>query len=195
MRQTFKQNWLVYLIILDLAWGISALIYDWPDLAKLPIYIWPLRAICPLYPLLLAIIWWLKYRHKKQNNFIYTWAVLGSAMYGLAALVFYPAMMAAQGFDWLGLGSIPWVLFYGIQGWILLVRPIAKISPISLAIVTILLFTKNYFDWQFATFGYLITKPVSAKITAGLFGAITIFLLICAFVAARSAARFRPPRP
>lgn len=181
MPQILKRNWILYLIILDLAWGIAAWIYDLPDLIHYPFYIWPLRAICPLYPFLIAFIWWRFYKNKKQINLIYTWGVLGGAMYGLASLIFYPTMMAVEGFDLLGLGSIFWILFYGVQGWYLITRPLVKISPFSLTAVLVLLFAKNFLDWKFATFGYLITEPVSPKITAMLFGAITIILLICAF--------------
>ena len=141
------------IIILDLVWTGSALVYDWPALGHIPVYAWPFIIICPVYPFLLALVWWWLYHGKKPNRFLLAFAALPSAAYFAAALIYYPTWMAANNFDWLAFGQIFWVAFYGLQGFWLLRRK--SISANALNIVVAFLLTSFVVQYLSQTYGYL----------------------------------------
>lgn len=106
-----------WLVLLNLIWGSSALWYDWEALVKLPVWTLPFILICPLFPFLLAAVWW---RWPHSPTWLYWLAILPSAVYGLLATFFYPLVMWHSGFDWLAALQIPWVWAYSAQAWYLL---------------------------------------------------------------------------
>ncbi len=153
INQTLKMY--IFLIILDLILSLSAWIYDWPTLITIPIYLWPVVAICPIYPLLLAFVWYQKQRNQKPHPAITAWVLIGASTYASTAVFFYPALMRYEGFSWLGIGAIAWVLLYGSQALYLLRRvqlPTAWIT-ITIAVLSV----KTLMDVHYHTFGYLIT--------------------------------------
>ena len=142
---------MVYLIILDIFWFSAALWVDFPKLITIPIWAWAFVIICPIYPLLLAIVWGQKYKDKKPNNYILSFAAIPSALFGILALIYYPLIMHTTGFNWNVFGQIFWVAFYSAQGWYLLFRE--KFRIMSVIIVLIYLFTKFTIDYLTKTFG------------------------------------------
>lgn len=148
---------LLLLIILDLFWSVSAWIYDWSKLITIPPYLWPFVAVCPVYPLLLALVLLQLYRKKTPNQFLLAFAAIPSAVFGILAVFFYPIAMIYQGFSWNAVGQIFWVLFYGAQGFYLIKK--FKISRrvfnlvvglVALKIVVIDFYMQSYgyFDFE-----------------------------------------------
>ncbi len=146
---------MISLIILDLILSGAAWVYDWSTLIIIPIYLWPVVAICPIYPLLLAYIWHQKRQRHTPHPAIMAWAVIGGSTYAIAAVFFYPALMRYEGFSWLGVGAIGWVLLYGSQALYLLKRN--KLASSWVVFTVIALSAKTLLDVQYNTFGYLIT--------------------------------------
>ena len=144
--------WLI-IVVIDLVWTGSALVYDWPALGHIPFYAWPFIIICPVYPFLLALVWRQYYRRRKPNQFLLAFAALPSATYFVAALIYYPTWMAANGFDWLAFGQIFWVAFYGLQGFWLLRHQTINVNALNLAAAFLLIsFVAQYLS---QTYGYL----------------------------------------
>jgi len=144
---------MLYLIILDIFWFSAALWVDYPKLITIPIWAWAFVVICPIYPFLLAIIWWQKYGGKKPNQYILSFASIPAAILGVLALIYYPLIMQTIGFNLNDFGQIFWVLFYSAQGWYLLFYE--KFQNLPVIIVLIYLFTKFTIDYMTKTFGYL----------------------------------------
>lgn len=121
------RKFIILIIILDLLWAVMATVYDWNFFRIIPFYLWPFLIICPIYPFLLSIIW-TQSLSGRINNYLFTFAVMPSIIYLVAAIIYYPTWMIYNGFDWLAFGSIFWVLLYGIQGAYLINK--FKIKPI-----------------------------------------------------------------
>ena len=145
----------IFLIILDLILSGTAWVYDWSTLITIPAYLWPIVAICPIYPLLLAYIWYQKLQGHTPHPVIMAWALIGGSTYAVAALFFYPALMQYEGFSWIGIGAIAWVLLYGLQALYLIRR--AQLPTTWITVTIALLSAKTLLDVNYRTFGYLIT--------------------------------------
>lgn len=111
-----KRKIIYWIIILNLIWAASAIVYDWDNLSAIPYYLWPSLIICPVYPLLLFLTWASIYRQKKCNDYLLAFAAIPSIVYLIASMIYYPAWMAYNGFNWLAFGQIYWVAVYGLQG-------------------------------------------------------------------------------
>ncbi len=149
-----KRKIIYSLIIIDIIWAIAAVVYDYPELIARPVYLWPILVVCPLYPALLAYIWWIVDIGKKINSYLFALGVIGSTYFGISALVFYPLVMREEGFNWLTLGAIFWVLFYGAQGVYLFWTQKYRLAIVPVFLTAIYLATKLYLDWRYNTFGY-----------------------------------------
>lgn len=115
--------------------------------------------ICPVYPLLLGVVWLKKYKKTRVNPYLLAFATIASAVFGVLALVFYPALMMSRGFRWNDLGQIFWVWFYSAQGWYLLKTENFYFWPI-IAVLGYLL-AKFSLDYKFSTFGYLEAESLT----------------------------------
>lgn len=133
-----------FLIALNLIWSAAAFTYDAPEIFRIPFYLWPFIVICPVYPFLLALVWCF-IKKEQLNSILLSFAAIPSAIYFLASLVYYPTWMMLNGFDWLALGQIFWVTFYGIQGLYL----IQKYTPAKSAIILACLFLVISFGVQY----------------------------------------------
>jgi hypothetical protein len=119
---------IISLIILNFIWAIAALIYDLPAIAQVPWYFLPFILICPVYPALLLVFWCQKLSKRHINDYFTAFSALPAAVYLTGALIYYPFYMFRNGFDWLSVGQILWVAFYGLQGfWILSKNKIKRI--------------------------------------------------------------------
>jgi len=134
---------------------------DWPKLFEIPLWAIPFAIICPVYPLLLAVVWFQIRRNGKPNRYLLAFATIPSAVFGILALIFYPSLMVARGFAWNDLGQIFWVLFYSAQGWYLVFKN--KISLLPALLVLLYLFVKFILDYKFLTFGYLEAESLSRQ--------------------------------
>lgn len=141
------------LILLNVVWALSALVYDWQAMRQIPVLLWPFIVICPIYPALLAIVWNRERIKKPQNSFLLAFAVFPSIIYLLASLLYYPAWMATNGFDWAAFGQIFWVLFYGAQA-IYLYNKI-KMPLLPRLSVAVFLATSFVVQYRSNTYGYL----------------------------------------
>jgi len=153
MFYLMKNKIIIVLIILDLIWAVSALVYDLSAIGQIPIYFWPFIIICPIYPFLLAIVWYQKVRHNHINSYLLAFATIPSLAYFIGALIYYPTLMSAYGFNWLEFGAIFWVAFYGLQAvYLLFKNPIPKMP-----VILVLIFLLISFIIQFLTksYGYL----------------------------------------
>lgn len=147
-----KKKCLYILVGLDLLWSVLAFNHDWPKFAIVPAWAWVFAFICPIYPLLLAVVWAQIINKKHPNDYLLAFAVGPSMIFGVLALLFYPLAMAYQGFDWNGLGQIFWVAFYSIQGWYLFYK--IGVSKAAFAFAGVFLATALSLDYRFKGFGY-----------------------------------------
>lgn len=144
---------------LDLIWSALALLYDVEKLTTINWYLWPIVLVCPLFPFLLAIVFFKIIKGKPVNQYLLAFASIPSAIFGILALAFYPMLMLNEGFNIWGLGQILWVLFYSVQGWYLIIR--YKIGITVLLIVDVYLFIKLTLDYYYLSFGYLDLDKLS----------------------------------
>lgn len=158
---------MIFLIILDLFWAGAALWVDLPKLADIPPWAWPVVIICPVYPLLLAIVWRQIMKGKKPNQYILAFGALGAALFGILAIVFYPLTMIEGGWNWRAFGQIFWVWFYSAQGWYLIFKYRIKLFPALVAFSYFLI--KFTLDYRFKTFGYLDFSGLSDLALASLY--------------------------
>ncbi len=171
-----KKSKIIILIFINIIWAVSALIYDIPAIAEIPIYFWPFIVICPVYPALLALVWWKTYKKKKLNDYLLAFASLPSVIYFIGALIFYPTLMVINGFDWSDFGQIFWVAVYGLQGIYLLTNYSIKKSPILL--VTIFLLTSFVIQYFTKTYDYLNFANVSASTLLGGYLVLALILIL-----------------
>lgn len=160
------------LITLDVIWSLAALIYDWPIIITLPWYSWPFIVICPLYPLLLALSWWL------MSPYLVAVTALASIVWGLLALAFYPLTMLADGWSWNAIGQIVWVWVYAAQGWWMMVNlPLPKRAVWLASGWMLLVLTIEY---QTKTYGYLDVAALSSRAWFGVYlaGLVSVFVLV-----------------
>lgn len=179
MRLNQKALGKVYLIlaVADLVWSICAWIFDWQKLQTIPIYLLPFILTCPLYPLFLSISWFLIYKNKKLNLFIFYLGVAGSIVYGVGAVLYYPIYMSIFAFDWYAFGGIFWVLFYAIQAVYLLLRFNKGYSAVSLLAAGVLIATKIAIDYYTRTYGYIVDDNFPQ-----IYFAFIIVLMVIAFL-------------
>lgn len=144
---------MIYLIFLDLFWSVSAFVWDWPKMAQINFLVWPFVLICPIYPLLLAFVWFQLYRKSRPNQLLLAFAVIPPVVFGILAVFYYPLAMIYQGFNWNAFGQIFWVLFYALQGWYLFSK--YKIARSAMIAVSTYLIVKLILDYKYLTFGYL----------------------------------------
>jgi len=140
----------ILIVIIDVVWSAAAIIHDLDMFGTIPVYFWPFVVICPLYPLLLSLVW-AKSISSSPNNYLLAFAALPSTIYLFAALIYYPTWMMQNEFDWLTFGAIFWVLAYGVQGFYLLWRFRLKLLPAILACV--FLFASFIIQFLNKTFG------------------------------------------
>ena len=107
----------LFLFFLNLVWSGAALIYDLPAIASIPLWAWAFVIVCPLYPFLLALMWWYRLKKKTIPPFLLGFGGLASAFYGILALIFYPLLLHYDHFSWNAILQIFWVWAYAIQGW------------------------------------------------------------------------------
>lgn len=144
---------IIFFIVIDLFWSIAALIYDWSKLTTIAPWLWPFVAVCPIFPLLIALVLLQLYRKKSPNQFLLAFAAIPSLVYGLVAVIFYPVAMIYQGFSWNAVGQIFWVGLYAIQGFWL----IREFRPGKFAFYSALVFVATKIlivDILFKSFGY-----------------------------------------
>ena len=173
------QRFVLAAIILNLVWAGSALVYDWPAMTRIPVYWWPFVVICPYYPFLLALVWRQIYCEHKLNRFLLAFAAAPSVIYFLAALMYYPTWMIKNNFDWLAIGQIFWVAFYGLQGWFLLKSQ--SVSPSAVGLACVFLLLSFAIQYRYDTFGYLDTTNLSRPLILAeysLLGLATVFLFL-----------------
>jgi hypothetical protein len=155
------------LFIVDLAWSGAAWVVDYDKLFIIPVWAWPFCLVCPIYPLLLAIVWYKKAKNIRVNDWLMAIAVIASSTLGPLAIVYYPLKMINNGFDILDFGQIFWVLFYSIQGWILLRERISnKVAVISAVLFLVVKFT---IDLKYLSFDYLDFSSLQHNQLVGLY--------------------------
>lgn len=149
---TKNRRLIIFLILLDLVWVISAIIYDWNKILSIPIYFWPFIIICPVFPLLLGFFW-LGVIKGSKNHLLLAFAAIPSVVYFVAAIIYYPTWMIFNGFDILTFGQIFWVAVYGLQGMYILKNYKIKLSAtISVIIFLLLSFLIQYLTKTFGLF-------------------------------------------
>jgi hypothetical protein len=168
---------LLAFIILDFFWSVSAWIYDWSKLTTIPLYLWPFVAVCPIYPLLLALVLLQFYLKKTPNQFLLAIAAVPSAVFGILAILFYPLAMIYQGFSWNAIGQIFWVLVYSSQGFYLLSKyEISKRAFFLGSTFTMLVILFHYFSSSFSYFD-LTNIPTAILIWIIALAGFSIFFL------------------
>jgi len=168
------------IILLDLFWSIAAFWVDWPKLFEIPTWALLFAVICPVYPLLLAIVWFQIKKYGQPNPYFLAFAAIPSAVFGILAVVFYPTLMFSRGFSWNDLGQIFWVLFYSTQGWYLVFKNRFRLMPVLLVLLYLL--AKFSLDLKFLTFGYLEAESLNKPALLAVFViAIIASLLVAAF--------------
>ena len=168
---------LLILIILDLFWSVAAWIYDVHKLLTIPLYFWLFVAVCPLYPLLLALILLQLYLKKSPNQFLLSFAVIPSIVFGVLALFFYPIAMYYQGFSLNALGQIFWVWFYAYQGiWLFRKFKIKTLPFLAASLFTAFVLLFEFFSKSYGYFDFDNLPPQILVFLLGL-GIFSIFFL------------------
>jgi len=162
---------------LDIVWSALALFHDYDKLLSISWYLYPIVLICPIFPLLLALVFFQTTKKRPINQFLLSFAAIPSAVFGVLALLFYPMLMINEGFNILGLGQILWVLFYGAQGWYLIFR--YKMKSWVLVVVSIYLIAKLTLDYYYLSFGYISVEKLTQSQLLGLYiGALVAVALV-----------------
>lgn len=154
MSPTRQNNLPVLILItLNLFWSGAATIYDRTAIQAVPAWALMFTVVCPLYPLLLALVWYRLLHNLRPLPLLTSFAALPAATYAVLSLVFYPLIMRHEGFSLIDCGQILWVLFYGLQGWYALNR----FTPSKIPLLTSGLFMLTSIIVQYRTlsFGYL----------------------------------------
>jgi len=171
-----KVIWIIF--ILDIFWSAAGFAVDIPKLSNIPAYLWPFVLICPIYPLLLALIWYMYIKKRPINQYLLSFATLPSIVFGVLAVVFYPTAMIYQGTSLRDIGQIFWVLFYAVQGLYLFEKN--KFSALALFIPSLYLIIKLYLDIRYGTFGYLDVEGIESNSLLALFLGALIFVIFVA---------------
>lgn len=149
-----NQKILTLLILFDLFMAFAALRVDWSDFSIVPWYLWLFVPICPLYPFLLAINYFI---YKKRSSFsqpLLHFTAIGILAYGIMAYLFYPFYMVLKGeFLWYEFGNILWVTLYAAQMFLLLPF-LRKINPWWYFLFAGYYFTKDFLDRFSITYSY-----------------------------------------
>lgn len=148
-----KRRFLTFLILLDLFMAISATYVDFSDFFAVPWFLIPFVPICPIYPLLLAILFW---KYKKSGTFsqpLLHFALIGTIGYGVMAYIFYPTFLITKGFAWYELGNMFWVTLYASQAF-LLIPFLKKIQLRWYVPIVTYFFIKDVLDRFGETFSY-----------------------------------------
>lgn len=181
MLYLMKNKIFFVLIILDLIWAISALVYDLSAIGQIPIYFWPFIIICPIYPFLLALVWYQKVKYNHTNSYLLAFAAVPSAAYFIGALIYYPTFMVSNGFNILALGAIFWVAFYGLQGFYLLITN--KLSKISQLLAILFLVISFIIQYLTKTYDYLNLDGLSNQVIIIVYFFTFINLILYLFLA------------
>ena len=152
------------LIFLNLFWAGAAFFYDLKTILHIPFYLWPFLVVCPVYPMLLAFVWHNILTKNKIDQFLLSFSAIASLTYFLAALIYYPVWMVVNNFDWLALGQIFWVGFYGLQGIYLLKK--YRIGEQKMILVWFFLAVSFFIDLLTKTYGYLDFSNISDQLLA-----------------------------
>jgi hypothetical protein len=153
IKKRYTELMYYLLFVLDILWSVIAWIVDYDKLFLIPVWAWPFCIVCPIYPALLAILWYKKAKKVKSNEWLVVFASLPSAVLGIMAIVYYPLKMINNGFGVIDLGQIFWVLFYSVQGWVLFHKKLANKPAIIFAVV--FLVVKFTIDLIYLSFDYL----------------------------------------
>lgn len=170
---------ILILIILNLFWSVAAFYVDFPKFTDIPFYLWLVVPICPIYPALFAVVWFLKLKELKINRFVLAFASLPSAVLGPLAVLFYTSQIYYNGFSINDFGQIFWVLFYSLQGWVFIIR--RKLDHWPALVVCLYLLVKFWIDFRYNSFGYLQLEklPESVRLLLVLFAsALTLGLTL-----------------
>lgn len=134
-------------------------------------------AVCPIYPLLLALLLLQLYLKKPLNQFLLAFAVVPSIVFGVLAILFYPIAMIYQGFSWNGLGQIFWVLVYAGQAFWLFTK--YKINKLPFILASIFVALVLIFELITKSFGYFDFSniPLGVLTVILFFGIFSIFFL------------------
>ncbi len=170
---------IIALIVLDIFWSLAGFVVDYPKLLTIPVYLWPVVLICPIYPLLLAFIWYRYIKKKPTNQYLVAFTAFNSVVFGVLAIAFYPTAMHYQGFSWRDVGQIFWVMFYCGQGLYFLER--SNFGYLALAAPAFYLMLKLFLDYKFATFGYLNVEGIDQKALLAIYLSSLLIILLISF--------------
>ncbi len=137
---------LVVLIVLNIFMAIGSNIVDWPILAYVDWYLIPFAPICSLYPLTLAVWFFLYLKRIKIPEWYTTFIFVGITAYGVMAQIYYPVFIYFEGLHWNLVGNMVWVALYAIQALIIM----SELKPLRY--------------WQYALiFSYFLFKDFSDR--------------------------------
>lgn len=176
--ELMKKNRITILIGLNIFWAAAALIFDWQEIVHLPYYLIPFLIICPIYPLLLAICWFQLLKFKRPSEWLFSFTIIPSIIYFLAALAYYPLWMHYNYFDWLAFGQVFWVSFYGIQAAFLL--PHLRRDYVSTYLASLFVLVSLWLQYRNIESGFFDFSTFPDGLALGLvtlLGAATVILL------------------
>ncbi|MCC7197276.1 hypothetical protein IT413_03745 [Candidatus Peregrinibacteria bacterium] len=136
---------LLILIGVDIFLAVGSNIADWPWLSSVDWRLLLFAPICSLYPLVLAIVFGLKYLDKKVPAWLTTFIFMAIVSYGIMAYIYYPFYMSWDGVKFRLVGNIIWVTCYAIQSLILF-SDIKKLPIYQYALIFGYFAAKDYSD-------------------------------------------------
>lgn len=173
-----------WLIVVDTFMSLAAFRVDWWDFFTVPWYFVPFVPICPIYPLLLAINFFI---YKKRGNFnqpFLHFTAIGIIGYGIMAFLFYPSYILIKGFQWYEFGNLVWVTVYAVQ--IFLIWPfVKKIHANWYLLFGGYYLAKDFLDRFGETFSYQRAGEFSSTQANLFFGAIIFLHLLAIFLLTR----------
>jgi hypothetical protein len=178
----FKHNkkTLIVLIVLDIFMAIGSNIADWHWLMSVEWYLMPFAPICSLYPLTLAIWFYIYYKHKKVPAWFTTFIFIGIISYGVMAYVYYPLYMQEFGVHWRLIGNMAWVTVYALQSFIIA----SELKPIPVyqyALIVTYFYFKDYSDRYLGSF-IDILRPDFPERLKDFFGVVIVTIHTIAIV-------------
>lgn len=136
---------LLILIGIDIFLAVGSNIADWPWLSSVDWRLLLFAPICSLYPLVLAIVFGLKYLDKKVPAWLTTFIFMAIVSYGIMAYIYYPFYMSWDGVKFRLVGNIIWVTCYAIQS-LILYSDIKKLPIYQYALIFGYFAAKDYSD-------------------------------------------------
>ena len=139
------------LLFLNIYLSINAYMVDWDRLTVLPWYLLPVSPICTLFVPLL-IVWLFIYKVKQKVHPVFTaFMFTALVLYGMMAFIYYPLVLAVDGFSIWVILVLLFVLGWSLQAFVI-ASELRELHHIAYLVIAGYFFLKAYTDTFLNTF-------------------------------------------